>query len=205
LENSVKSFFEWKNSPPESLEDRYKNHKIISQWKNKDVLYSFLGIYQIGIYVCYPEECNKTDYVIKRRNVAKKYFDLDYLTEKDNVKQRFEKYDKLNEIIEHSRFIKYIDTPGNVIPIWPGGNVDKGTKAYCFDIPDIYFTRYKSWFLAMQIIYPNSFLDGIINSDFSKETNIFLNDINKESYELFLTHIVKIIHKLNICLSDSKN
>ena len=55
MENTIESYFQWKtNSKEPSIEKKYEKHKIISQWKKTgrtDVLYSFIGIYQIGIYV----------------------------------------------------------------------------------------------------------------------------------------------------------
>lgn len=137
-----KSFFKWKTNPKERpTEEKYEQHKIIAQWEKTDVLYSFIGIYQIGIYVFHPNKCRRTDYTIKNENG--KYFKTQYL------KDKFKRYEELNKTIEESRFIQYIDSIGNVIPIWPGGNIDKG-RSYCFDIPDIYFKKYENWFSALR-------------------------------------------------------
>lgn len=197
MENSVETFFKWKfDSSKKSVEDMYNmNNKIISQWEKTDVLYSFIGIYQIGLYTFYPDEYIRTDYTIKTKE--NNYFGLKYLIEKENSVERFKKYEELNKVIENSQFIQYIDSPGNVIPIWPGGNIDKGKNSYCFDIPDIYFKKYEKWFLALKHIYPNSCLNGIINNEFSIDTKIFLNNMNKEYYHRFLIHIVDIIKTRN--------
>lgn len=137
--NTIESYFQWKTDSKEpSIEEKYKKHKIVLQWERTDVLYSFIGIYQIGIYVFYPDKCKRTDYTIK--NETGKYFSLDYL------KEEFKKYEKLNKTITESKFIQHIDSLGNVIPIWPGGNTDKGTRSYCFDIPDIYLKNMKNGF-----------------------------------------------------------
>lgn len=161
---------------------------IISQWKKTDVLYSFIGIYQIGIYVFYPDKCKRTNYTIK--NEAGEYFSLEYLT------AEFKKYEKLNKTIIDSNFIQYIDSFGNVIPIWPGGNTDKGKRSYCFDIPDIYFKKYEKWFSAMRQLYPHSCLDGIIDNEFSTDnTKIFLDNMNEDTYPKFLKHVVEVITK----------
>ena len=64
--NTIENYFQWKTNPKEpSIEKKYENHMIISQWKKTDVLYSFIGIYQIGIYVFYPDKCKRTNYTIK--------------------------------------------------------------------------------------------------------------------------------------------
>ncbi|MCI8606813.1 MAG: hypothetical protein HFG72_08360 [Hungatella sp.] len=55
IENKVESFFQWKTNPKEkNIEEKYEKHKIIAQWEKKDVLYSFIGIYEIGICVFRP-------------------------------------------------------------------------------------------------------------------------------------------------------
>ena len=187
--NTIESYFQWKtNSKEPAIEKKYEKHKIISQWERTDVLYSFIGIYQIGIYVFYPDKCKRTDYTIEKD--VGEYFSLDYL------KEEFKKYEKLNKTIIDSKFIQYIDSLGNVTPIWPGGNTDKGKRSYCFDIPDIYFKRYEKWFLAMKQLYPNSCLDGIIDNEFSTDnTKIFLDNMNQDTYPKFLKHVVEVITK----------
>ena len=43
--NTIENYFQWKTNPKEpSIEKKYENHMIISQWKKTDVLYSFIGI-----------------------------------------------------------------------------------------------------------------------------------------------------------------
>lgn len=117
MENSIETFFKWKkDSSGISVEDMCnKDNKIISQWERKDVLYSFIGIYQIGLFVFYPDEYIKTDYTIKTRTGD--FFGLEYLIMEEKEVERFKKYEELNKMIEDSEFIQYIDTPGNVIPI----------------------------------------------------------------------------------------
>jgi hypothetical protein len=206
MNNKVESFFTWKCKPDESIEDKNKSNKIISKWEKTDVLYSFVGIYQIGIYVYNPDLCRRTNCVIKSKDSKSGYFDVKYLTEIVDGKPRYQKFEELNKKIEESRFIEVIDSPGNIIPIWPGGNVDRGTKAYCFDIPDIYFHNCQRWFLALQLIYPNAYLTGIINNEFSKDTKSFLDEMceNKDKYERFLKHIVDIIENRNKYLCCDK-
>ena len=135
MNNSVEDFFK---SNQKNIENMFSENTEIMKWKNRDVLYSFIGIYQIGIYAFYPEKCKRTDYVIRCKE-TNKYFSLKYLTELHNDESRYRAFSELNKVIEESGLIEIIDSVGNVIPVWPGGNTDRGTRAYCFDIPDIYF------------------------------------------------------------------
>ena len=138
MDNSIDAIFKWKNSVKKSVEKTHEKDKYVSSWDKIDVMYSFIGIYQIGIYAFYPEKCKRTDYVIRCKE-TNKYFSLKYLTELHNDESRYRAFSELNKVIEESGLIEIIDSVGNVIPVWPGGNTDRGTRAYCFDIPDIYF------------------------------------------------------------------
>lgn len=172
----------------QSIEEKHEEQIKKLQWSRSDVLYSFLGIYQIGIYVYYPKKCNRTPYTIKRKEG--KFFDLEYLT----TDERYEEYEELNKAIIESKFITHIDCLGNIIPIWPGGNTDKGKMSYCFDIPDIYFKKNEKWFLLMKQLYPNACLDGIADREFSTDDGKqFLDKMNRETYPRFLKHITGVI------------
>lgn len=53
--------------------------------------------------------------------------------------------------MEISILPKYFDV-GNVIPIWPGGNENKGKTKGCFDIQELYFAKYYDWFKALFVL-----------------------------------------------------
>ncbi len=57
----------------------------------------------------------------------------------------------LNSYMEISILPKYFDV-GNVIPIWPGGNENKGKTKGCFDIQELYFAKYYDWFKALFVL-----------------------------------------------------
>lgn len=201
IENNVKAFFDWKKNVKKSVEKLNINNKHISGWEKTDVLYSFIMIYQIGIYAFYPEECIRTNYKIKNKNGG--FFSLKCLLAKDTEgKYQYERFKDLNKAIEDTGFIEKYTSPGNVMPIWPGGNIDKGTKSYCFDIPDLYFYKYKRWAYALQAIYYDAYLDSVINSDYAKPTNEFLNCMDKDNYKKFLEHICSVIDSRNEKLSE---
>lgn len=197
MENTVKAFFEWKKNVTKknSVEMLNSNNSHISNWDNTDVLYSFIMIYQIGIYVFYPELCNRTNYSIKRREGG--FFKTDYLLAEEGGKPRYMEYEKLNTAIEKTSFIEKYTLPGNVMPIWPGGNVDKGEKSYCFDIPDLYFYKNRRWAYALQTVYIDSFLDEVIYSSYAMNTKKFLDYMNEDTYMDFLNHICKVIETRN--------
>lgn len=193
MNNKVNTFFEWKRDKKSSVEKKYREDTTVKTWQRIDVLYSFIGIYQIGIYVIYPESCRRTNYNIYPK-FGGKYYDFAYLTEKISGTPRYMKYAELNKIIEDSGLIEVIDSIGNVIPIWPGGNIDKGARNYCFDIPDIYFGYlYPEWFDVLCQMYPNAFLNSICMEKYSVDTKSFLDGMTKNNYIEFLNHAVKVI------------
>ena len=188
MKNTMSDFFAWK-SQKGSVEEKYINNPIIAKWDKLDTLYSFIGIYTIGIYVFYPEKCNRTDYQIRKKE-DNKFFSTEYLSE------NYKKYSKLNKVIEDSGFISVYDSIGNVIPIWPGGNTDRGTRAQCFDIPEIYFC-YKNpkWFDILCLNYPKANIHLIDVEEFTKDTKSFLDSMNEESYKMYLSHVVEVIRR----------
>ncbi len=199
--DTVKAFFEWKNDKNrKTVEENNKNNSIVSKWDKLDVLYSFIGIYTIGIYVFYPKLCNRTDYQIRRGDNKKAFFSSNYLS------NNYMNYPELNKVIEEFDFIKVYDTLGNVIPIWPGGNEDRGTRAQCFDIPEIYFCKkHPRWFKNLCNEYPEAKLQLIENERFILDTKEFLDNMNKDTYKEYLQHIVEVIRKRTEIIRDGKN
>ncbi len=195
---TVSDWFAWRaDSKSQSVEDQNADrYTVVSSWENRDVLYSFLGIYTIGLWVFYPDEFTRKNVIIRPKDRPKmKKVSFNFLYEKcENVEHRYLKYKRVNELDELKKYIGNYDLCGNVIPIWPGGNIAKGMQ-YCFDIPDIYFNQEKVslWTKVLQQKYETSFLQGIIDSIYGKEMETFLNEMDKEGYKEFLKHCVKII------------
>lgn len=195
MKNTVKDFFVWK-SKKESIEEKDNPYK--DKWQKMDVLYSFIGIYTIGIYVFYPKKCKRTNYQIRQKNGD--FFSTEYLS------KNYQCFPRLNKVIEASGFISVYDTLGNVIPIWPGGNVDRGTRAQCFDIPEIYFCyKYPIWFDVLCINYPEANIQLINDENFALDTKCFLDSMSEEKYEQYLRHIVSVIKQREIILQGDKN
>lgn len=181
-----------------SLEKHFRKKTNKLGWDYTDVLYSFLGVYTIGLNVFNEQDFECKGIIIRpkpRENKRKQAYNYEFILANYNKLNK-----DLNELEEMKEFIKVYQTIGNVIPIWPGGNVHRG-QYQCYDIPDIYFNdeiikKYSKNFFDT-FVKDNNFLDDIMNGPYSqKKVGDFL--VFKESgYKKFLTHIVKIIKKRN--------
>ncbi len=219
---TAEEMFTWRKQKNKTDVEGY-NEKDTCQlgWENTDVLYSFLGIYAIGVYAYNNgKRCfNVTDYLIKegRKNIYNDKFlrsiqnSAEYNTKdlNNDIKPFLERYSKI----------------GNVYPIWPGGNTAKGNATIgCFDIPELYFARNYEWFKALLRIYKgNIFFAGYIDKgkpklkkysnlksflktvDTPKKYGEFINSINdtidyrtaKIAEELIMRQELMIREKLN--------
>ncbi|MBQ6675981.1 MAG: hypothetical protein IJM75_07610 [Ruminococcus sp.] len=204
---------EWKNSSKSKKEHNgwpisveYNNKDIKKLWGEEcecDTLYSFLGIYAIGIWAYnhtdYPKlfEIKENTINVKKspykkqdwRNLwSKKYC---YKIQKGKHKI---KVGELNKDIKP--FVNVYFSVGNVIPIWPGGNTNKGNIYSCsMDIPEIYFKKYRSWFDILKNKYPNAYLEKLdISNERFNSLKIFLNSVDTpDKYKKFLEYIVDVI------------
>lgn len=193
MENNVESFFKWRNTKGKSIEEMHADFARTMIWERTDVLYSFIGIYQIGLYAFYPEQFERTNSTIRVAETHK-FFGNEYLIEEEGGFPRFMRFEELNEAIEESGFVELYDSVGNIIPVWPGANYDRGMRSYCFDIPDIYFGYlHPEWFQALKSVCPNGELDAIMNETYSIATKDFLDLMTKEGYVDFLKHAVGVM------------
>lgn len=198
--NTVQEWFKWRgDSKSLSVEKHNKKEVLDLGWENTDVLYSFLGVYVIGAWVFYPEQFVRTPCRLNRVD-GKTAYSYDFLHCK------YSNYNELNDLQELKNFLNKYFSIGNICPIWPGGNAHMGISSQCFDIPDIYFKRHEKWTSCLIKVYPQAYLDSIIDSKnkfcADGDTRKFLdimNDNNKEGrtkvYVNFLNHITNIICK----------
>lgn len=132
---------------PKLLLDRIKStvnveHKYIdftrkNGWNYSDVLYSFKGIYTLGINVFYPELVELRGRIIRPKGEGRRLvYSQAYL------EANYSRFKKLNSLTELKFFIDKYEEIGNIIPIWPGGNVHRG-QFQCYDIPNVYFNNPK--------------------------------------------------------------
>lgn len=128
---------------PKLLLDRIKStvnveHKYIdftrkNGWNYSDVLYSFKGIYTLGINVFYPELVELRGRIIRPKGEGRRLvYSQAYL------EANYSRFKKLNSLTELKFFIDKYEEIGNIIPIRPGGNVHRG-QFQCYDIPNVYF------------------------------------------------------------------
>lgn len=209
--NNVVDFLKWKNGKKftdlESIEKMNEKYVNNCGGSNRvDVLYSFLGIYAIGVWV-YNKD--KTNMFIREKNkirvslknnreskqiLASKKFLLSLQGNNDipiEVKS-------LNEVI--SPFVKNYFKVGNLIPIWPGGNALKGNQNNGFmDIPELFFTKFYDWYeilKKLQYAFLTEFDNKLKEYDKSTMENLkcFLDGFGSiENYNSYINNINSII------------
>ena len=184
---SVEDYFEWrKNSKRQTVEKCNESLTQKLAWEKTDVLYSFLEIYLIGVRALYPDCFKTTTYQIRQENNNANAYSFKYLSENYN------KFTDVNELDELKSFLKVYASIGNVIPVWPVANRDKG-MSQCFDIPEIYFSKYPLASKVLSRVYQNAYMESIIRN----EREIVLSDLlrmdGKASYKEFLKYIKETI------------
>lgn len=191
---TVEEIIEWKkNKKEKSLEEKFFNEKEKLGWDETDTLYSFLGIYVIGLRAFYPNNFPRTNFQIRTDTGSNAY-------SKIYIFNNYKEFVDLNELEELKNFIKNYLSIGNLIPIWPGGNMHKG-MSQCFDIPEIYFIKHKKITDALIQIYKNSYMENIVENKKQIELTKILK-MNKEEYKEFLEYIVDTIQNRNNEIMD---
>ena len=153
---SVEEFFHKRETV-----EKYNVDKIIKlNWECPDVLFSFRGVYAIGVFIYYRQLFG------------------------DNVKT------EIKGFLEH-----YYDI-GNIIPTWPGANINRG-MAHCYDIPNVYYKRHAKFTkLVYGSIYRSVFIEEILEND-KYDTVEKLLKLKPEQYVKFLEYIVDVIINRN--------
>lgn len=195
--HTVKDFFEKKRQPVE----KYNEDKIAKLgWECPDVLYSFRGIYVIGIFTFYRDlfiEDVKTDIILKEKNdgVRQRLYSDKFLRE------HYAEFHNVNELPEIQLFLQHYYDIGNVIPTWPGANVNRGI-AHCYDVPNVYYRRHAKFTkLIFENVYTNVFLDKVLE-DHKYDTVTDLLKIGKEEYIDLLNYIIGVILERNELLEN---
>lgn len=165
---TVKDYYEWKlkTTGSDSVENVNLEAASVLKWDRLDTLYSFQKIYQIGLQLpIYSEQLKEartlTEGVISSRK----------------TQYELSKYmNDLNIGIEKTGFLSVYFQLGNVIPIWPGGNQDKGAG---YDFPETYFQDNLYWTQALLQKYNNACMDEILDN------NIDVDKIKKDENAYF--------------------
>lgn len=169
---------------------------IAEKWCYADVLYSFKSIYLLGMKAYNHnliEVCGLTMRPQKRTNARSLAYNKDFLVE------HIDECGELNRCKELQKFITLYETKGNVIPIWPGGNVHRG-QFCCYDNPDIYFNNPKiigqaKYFFGTK---DKSYMignDSVICGKYKDLTTKKLINMEKAKYMDYLNHVIDVISK----------
>lgn len=187
---SVEEFMLWKdarNKFAKSIEKTYEKETDSLGWLYSDVLYSFLGIYTLGIYVYYPHEFQRNGTLLTFIN--EELGKPSYL----KLKDRYKNYKALNELEELNSFLAVYESIGNLIPMWPGGNVHKGKDCNYYDLTEIYFNNFKDWRDYLVLEYPNACLEEIVDRSETYNMKEFIDNLDKEFYKKYLNEITQVI------------
>ena len=151
---TVNDYYEWKlkTTGSDSVENINLEAASILKWDRLDTLYSFQKIYQIGLQLpVYSEQLQDArSRIVGNISSRKTQYELS-------------KYMKdLNCGIENTGFLSVYFQLGNVIPIWPGGNQDKGAG---YDLPETYFRDNMYWTQALLQKYDNACMEEILDNN----------------------------------------
>ena len=188
---SVEDFFQKRQSVEKYNEDKINKLK----GECPDVLFSFRGVYAIGVFIHYRQlfvENVRTDIIVKdETGVTRQHLYSDKF-----LSENYPQFSDVNNLPEIKEFLEHYYDIGNIIPTWPGANVNRG-MAHCYDIPNIYYKRHAKFTeLIYDKIYSNAFIDEIIEND-EYDTVEKLLKLDPNQYVKFLKYIVKIIKKRN--------
>lgn len=146
---SVEEFFHKRETV-----EKYNVDKIIKlNWECPDVLFSFRGVYAIGVFIYYRQlfgDNVKTDIKVKDEKGAtrQRLYSDKFLSE------NYPQFSDVNDLPEIKGFLEHYYDIGNIIPTWPGANINRG-MAHCYDIPNVYYKRHDSVRIIMQCAHKN--------------------------------------------------
>lgn len=199
-------------SRSKSVEDLLKKETEKLNWQYVDVLFSFKGIYSLGIKAFYPNMVGTVQNgTILYPIINKKLNSKQRLNSGTYLLEHFEEFKELNNLDELHDFIDIYESLGNLIPVWPGANSHRGVFGV-YDLADLYF--YDSKIEELGRLYYKNFHSE--NSVFSisrfcfekSNTSYKLQDflsMNREEYKRFLKHIVEVIKNRNSKLVSNQH
>ena len=190
--------------PSKSVEDLLIKKTSDLNWKYVDVLFSFKGIYTLGIKAFYPNKVSTVPngtvlYPIENEveNRRQRLYSGAYLL------NHFEEYQELNTLKELHEFIQVYETLGNLIPVWPGANSHRGVFGV-YDLADLYFydskieefgrSFYNNFFTETSVYNFTRFCQQ--GSGIPYDIQDYLS-MDREEYRRFLNHIVQVIQDRN--------
>lgn len=204
---TVEEYFKWLHDRNEkSVEEIHKKETSRLKWEFTDTLYSFYGIFVVGLKI-YSGKNNISDFkeilknegikVSNRQRESKTFFEEFVKYFSNEVKDEGIKIavDELKNLDVLGKFLSVYTSIGNVFPIWPGGNEHRG-KYGCYDIPDIYFNdkeivKYSQHFFNTYCT--NNFMERIRYGKYCTLTSDDLLNFSKDKYIDFLIYIFETI------------
>lgn len=187
-------------------------------WNWTDVLYSFRGLYLIGLKIFLKRDEKNSCANLKKiwkeshsdmnshQHEYSAKFLSEFITYYENSKLEKESWiangiQELNNLEPLGAFINLYRKIGNVYPIWPGGNEHRGKKG-CYDVPDIYFGKkgikdfsylfYSKYAVEKEMFIDTIFVEEVFNS---KYANMKLLELSKKEFENFLENVVDVISR----------
>lgn len=189
---TVEGWLKWyfnKKEPPVEKQHRGLTDRL--KWERTDVLYSFPGIYTIGLLAFHSREF----YLVDGGSQIRPYSSPKQLAySRKFLRENYLKYGDLNELAELKEFLKRYGRIGNVCPIWPGGNTDRGFSGV-YDLPEFYFRKYPRWTSFLISEYPGAHLEPAIDLENQETVQDFLKKMegNQNRYQKFLSRICGVI------------
>lgn len=219
IPSSVYEILLWKDKSykikePKSVEE--KNIKYMNKCgAASDVLYSFLGIYAIGVWVYNKEKLKEELFTVDANRIRtindddknQYLWSIKFLLVLQEREINGIKVEALNIFLnKEDGFASHYFDVGNVIPIWPGGNTQKGNQNLGnMDIPEIYFHKYLSWFdilSSLSFSYLNCMSKKVKEERFGSLKK-FLDSVDTiESYNEYIDYIVSIIKARTKLIED---
>ena len=193
---SVEEFFRKRETVEKYNEDKINKLK----WECPDVLFSFRGIYAMGVFIYYRQlfvDNARTDIIVKDEPgvTRQRLYSDKFLSE------NYPQFSDVNNLPEIKEFLEHYYDIGNIIPTWPGANVNRG-MAHCYDIPNIYYKRHAKFTeLIYDKIYSNVFIEEILENDKYDTVEKFLK-LQPNQYVEFLKYIVDVIKNRNLHLQS---
>lgn len=194
--DSVGDFFQ----KQETVEEYNKDKITKLKWECPDVLFSFRGIYAIGVFIYYRQlfvDNVKTDIIVKNEKGDKKQL----LYSDKFLSKNYTQFSDVNNLPQIKEFLEHYYDIGNIIPTWPGANINRG-MAHCYDIPNVYYKRHAKFTkLVYANVYKSVFIEEILENE-KYDTVEKLLKLQPKQYVEFLEYIVGVIINRNKQLQD---
>jgi len=187
-----------------STEAEHKKSTDLLGWKRTDVLYSFRGIYTLGIYAFYKNDSIFKSKISRSTNTLKYQLDTEVrLYSEKTLSTIAANFEELNSHKEMANFITRYRSIGNIIPVWPGGNVDRGLKQI-YDLPEIYFHDNSEWLKLLEEEYNAVNLKvNLFKAEHFKNLTKLLDVLDRQNYLEYLQHINCVIEKREKSISSA--